>query len=207
MAPAVVVPEALRAPVRVGRDLGDEAVRSWYSAAQWKALDKGDILTIDADDRGNRSHQERRVSAAAIIRFPPESVWQALADFERRPEFLPGAKEIRVVKIDGNRIWLDERVKVLLMSIRYRVINTLEPQIGAMSWVLDKSAPHDIADTEGAWRVTGISDSRHTLVSYRVRVATGQPIPGFLEDLVVKHSLPDLIGGLRDEVARRATAD
>ncbi len=202
MAQVVVVPQSLRAPTRVGRDIG-EAARNWYSKTQWRALDNGEIITVEGDSELNRPRLERLVHAAAVIPHPPEPVWAVLADFEHRPAFLPGAKEIRVIRHEGNRVWLDEHVKVLLVSVRYRVINTLEPQLGAMSWILDKTAPHDIADTEGAWRVTALDAGARTLVTYRVRVETGQPLPGFLENLLVKHSLPDLIEGLRAEVGRR----
>jgi ribosome-associated toxin RatA of RatAB toxin-antitoxin module len=198
-----MLPEALRRPRRVGRHVDVTVMPGRYSTTDWQALQRGEIITAAATDRDGETSEERTVYAAAIIPYPPEQVWAVLADFEERPKFLPGAKEIHIVRVEGNRVWLDERLKFMLVTIRYRVINTLDPERGAMSWVLDKTAVHDIADTEGAWRLTALTGER-TLVTYRAWVDTGQPLPGFLESFLMKRSLPALIEGLRGEALRRA---
>jgi ribosome-associated toxin RatA of RatAB toxin-antitoxin module len=203
LAEPMLLPEALRAPESVGHDVDAPALRRRYSASEWKAMQGGEVITAEA---GDAAKEERTVRAATIVPYPPEQVWLVLGDFEKRPEFLPGAKEIRVARVDGNRVWLDERLKFFLVTIRYRVINTLEPAQGLMSWVLDKSVAHDIADTEGAWQLAAIDAGKQTLVLYRAWIDTGQPVPGFLESYLMKRSLPELIGGLRAEVKRRATA-
>ncbi|HYD49156.1 MAG TPA: SRPBCC family protein [Terriglobales bacterium] len=199
----IALPESLTAPPKVGRALDQETIRGWYTPPQWAALERGEILIAGGEGEDTATLHRRRHRATAIIAHTPEQVWLALTDFESRPRFLPGAKEIRIVRLEGNKVWLDERVRLPLLSIHYRVINTLEPELGSMSWILDKSAPHDIADTDGGWLVSALDGGSRTLVTYRVRVDTGQPLPGFLENLLVKRSLPDLIAGLRHEVERR----
>ena len=195
----ISLPVSLTSPPTVGRAIDAETVRGWYKPAQWKALERREILTSEDPPAAEEALYRRRLRAAALVEGAPEKVWAALCDFENRPRFLPGAKEIRIVRLEGNKVWLDERVRLPMISLHYRVINTLEPELGSMSWILDKSAPHDITDTDGGWLVTALDNGRRTLVTYRVRVDSGRQIPGVIESLLVKRSLPDLLAGLRDE--------
>src|SRR5262245_22513189 len=192
---AVAIPTALLEPASVGRGIDEQSLRQHYSATEWKALEDGAVVTAEVGEPPERKSEQRSVHAAALIAQPPELVWKVLTDFERRPQFLPGAKEIRVVRVEGNRVWLDERAQILLITINYRVINTLEPETGVMSWVLDKEVAHDIADSEGTWRVIALDGGTRTLVTYQARIDTGQPVPGFLESFLMKRSLPQLIEG------------
>jgi ribosome-associated toxin RatA of RatAB toxin-antitoxin module len=194
----VVLPESLRNPASVGRDADAGRRRNRFSAAQWKELREGRVISSEeVPESGQSTAQMRSVRAAMVVPHPPEHVWRVLVDFEQRPKFLPGAEEMHIEAIDGNRVWLEERLQFLLVAVRFRVINTLEPERGLMSWVLDKSIKNDIADSEGAWQLTVLEEAPHTLVTYRAWIDTGQPVPGFL-------ALPDLLEGLRTEVQRRA---
>lgn len=59
------------------------------------------------------------------------------------------------------------------MRTRYQVIDTLDPERGALTWVLDESAPHDIADTTGAWQLAPLPERQQTFV----RVVIESPMP------------------------------
>jgi hypothetical protein len=195
---AVRLPKALTAPASVASAVNAERIRGSYSRREWEALAAGDI--VSAASRGADGQHAR---AAGIIPDSPRVLWPLLVDFESRPAYLPGAQEIRILRVAGNRVWLAERLRILFVEIAYQVINTLDPDGGCVSWVLDDRAENDIAATTGAWELVPIDGGRHTLVRYRNVLDTGQPIPGRIERFLLTRSLPQMIEGLRREAARR----
>lgn len=193
----VRLPQALTAPPSVAAAVDAARVRRSYAAADWDALLAGEIVSA-----ARREPDGQHAQAAGIIAHPAAALWPLLVDFESRPAYLPGAQEIRIVKVAGNRVWLAERVKILFVSIAYQVINTLDPRAGVVAWVLDDTSENDIAATAGTWRLVPLPAGR-TLVEYRNVLDTGQPVPGAVERLLLNRSLPQMIAGLRSEAARR----
>ncbi|MBI3783568.1 MAG: SRPBCC family protein [Deltaproteobacteria bacterium] len=202
---SVVIPESLRLPAHVGQLADPRSDRTLSSEGEWPSLERGEVVTDEAADPANRS-DARVVRAAVLISRSAEQVWGVLADFERRPEFLAGVDSIHVVRVDGNRVWVDQTVKALFLKLHYQVINTLEPEEGRIRWSLDTTVAHDIADSQGTWRVIPVDKDQRTLLLYQARVESGKPVPAFLETYMVKHSLPGLMEGFRREVERRVRA-
>jgi hypothetical protein len=197
----IPLPDALRFPRAVATTVKLERVRKQYGARAWTALTAGEILS--AASRGDDGHH---AGAAGVIDRPAGELWPLLVDFESRPDYLPGAQQIRIERVAGNRVWLAETVKVLFVRIAYRVINTLDPAAGAVRWVLDDTAANDIAATIGAWELVPLDRGERTLLRYANVLDTGQPIPAAVERLLLTRSLPEMIGGMRREATRRATA-
>jgi ribosome-associated toxin RatA of RatAB toxin-antitoxin module len=196
--PTVRLPKALTAPPSVASAVNAERIRRSYSKSRWDALAAGEIVST-ASHEADGQH----VEAAGIIQYAPRDLWPLLVDFESRPDYLPGAHAIRILRVAGNRVWLAEQVKVLFVSIEYRVINTLDPESGSVSWVLDETAKNDIAATAGAWEVAPVAGGHHTLLRYRNVLDTGQPVPVAIERLLLRRSLPQMISGFRTEAQRR----
>jgi ribosome-associated toxin RatA of RatAB toxin-antitoxin module len=192
------LPKALTSPTRVASAVNAERVRRGYAKAQWDALLAGDVVTA-----ASRQDDGQHAEAAGIIERPPRELWALLVDFESRPNYLPGATEVRIVRVAGNRVWLAEKVEILFASIEYRVVNTLDPESGSVSWVLDDSVENDIAATAGSWDLVPVAGGRHTLLRYGNVLDTGQPVPGVIQRLLLKRSLPQMISGLRSEAMRR----
>jgi hypothetical protein len=195
---SATVPEALSAPACVACQVDGERMRVGYSKEDWKALTAGQVLTSKVVDG--------TVQAIGIIPDHPSHVWKTLVDFPSRPSFQPGTKEVRVVRVDDNRVWVAQHLRMLLIDVRYTVINTLDPASGTIRFVLDESVAHDIAGARGSWRLVPVAGGRHTLVTCRVWIDPGRHIPAFFEQLLLLRSLPNLIGGLRSEVRRRCAA-
>lgn len=195
---AARLPKALTSPPAVATGVNGEHFRRRYSKSEWDALVAGEILCA-----ASRAADGQHAQASGIIPYPPGELWPLLVDFESRPEYLPGAHEIRILKVVGNRVWLAEQVKILFVSIAYRVINTLDPRSGSVSWTLDDTAKNDIAATAGTWQLVPVAGGHHTLVRYSNVLDTGQPVPGAIERVLLKRALPEMISGLRAEAKRR----
>lgn len=192
---------AMRAPACVACDVDGTGVRGRFSEENWKALTSGTILTSEA---GEASQPDQgSIEAAGIIRYPPGQVWTVVTDFESRPNYVPNTKEVHILRVDGARVWVAQHLKVLLMSIRFAVICTLDPEHGSVSWMMDQSASHDIAGTTGSWQLVPLAGGHETFVTYRAWIDSGKPVPNFLQRFMMKRTLPELIAGVRDEVRRR----
>lgn len=179
-----------------------EAVRRSYTRDQWAELTRGEVVQSE-DDGDTAAHGPKRVAASALIPYPPEPVWQVVTDFESRPQFVPGAKEVRILRTEGDRLWVSEHLHAFFMDVRFVTIVTLDPAHGRVSWVMDHEAAHDIADTTGSWEVVPLQDRRVTLVRYRTMVDSGKAVPGFLERFFTARSLPKMVAGVRHQVQRR----
>lgn len=199
----VEVPRELTAPACIACNIDVAQVRRGYSEQEWKSLENREVVIAEAATGDTGDPSQRKVRANVIVDRSPRHVWAVLTDFPSRPKFTPDVKDMRVVRVEGNRVWVDEFLEFLYVDIYFRIINTLEPQSGKMSWVLDKGVEHDIADTKGEWQLFPVAEGEQTLLSYWADVDTGQPVPGFIEKYLMQSSLPRLLGRIRDEVERR----
>jgi ribosome-associated toxin RatA of RatAB toxin-antitoxin module len=180
-----------------------ETMRGEYSDEEWRRLTAGEVLASSVEERTEEGNPLHNAQASAIIEHPPDQVWTVVTDLESRPRYVPGNKEVKIVRVDGNRVWSLQHLRVLFMNIRFGVVSTLEPEQGVMRFVLDRDVGHDIEDTDGSWRLAPLRERRSTLVRYRTRVDTGRPIPGFVQSFFTRRSLPKLLEGVRQEVERR----
>lgn len=203
---SATVPEALSAPACVACQVDGERIRRDHSTDDWNALAAGKVLTSEVADGEPGEAQQSTVQAAGIIQDAPSRVWTTLVDFTSHPRFAPGTKDVRVVRVDGDRVWVAEHLRFFLVDVRYTLINTLDPASGTIRWVLDESVDHDIGGTRGSWQLTPVAAGRHTLLTYRAWIDTGRHVPAFIEQFLLQRSLPNVIGGLRDEVGRRFPA-
>jgi ribosome-associated toxin RatA of RatAB toxin-antitoxin module len=186
----------------VGCAVDVEAIRRSYTREQWAELTRGEVVQSE-DERDPAAHAPTRVAASALIPYPPEPVWQVVTDFESRPQFVPGVKEARILRTDGDRLWVAEHLHAFFLDVRFVTIVTLDPEHGRVSWVMDREAAHDIADTTGSWDVVPLHDRRVTLVRYRTAVDSGKAVPGFVEQFFTARSLPKMVEGVRNQVQRR----
>ncbi len=180
-------------------------VRDPLSADEWAQVQAGESVVsrvVETDTQGNKKSSAR---STAILPFSVAAVWDVLIDFEARPRFAPGIKSVVRVRQEGNQIWLDQRIHVLLVEIYFRIINTIDTEFGRVSWRIDPEAKNEIADTNGSWQVVRLGE-RQTLLQYQSRIDSGRPVPEFVEDFLSSTSLPKVLRALCDEVARRVAA-
>lgn len=188
-----------------------DAVRARYPAADWAALESGQVVTgeenaEDADAHGEpeAGRKTTEVVASGILPQRPADVWATLLDFAAWSRWMPNSADATMRERRGDEVWLSRRIDVLWTSVRYGVVWTLAPALGLARWRLDPSVPHDIADTRGYWQLTPLEGGRATLVRYQAAIDSGRAVPRLVEETLTRRSLPGMVSGLREEVARRA---
>jgi carbon monoxide dehydrogenase subunit G len=202
-AATVVLPAALRDPPCVACAVDATAVRRSYSADEWRQLTDGHVVLAEVTEpSGDQPRSRGGGAGAVVVPHPPAVVWTVLVDFESRARWMPNVREIRIARVEGNQVWIAEVLRVLWSDIRITLINTLRPEAGRIEWVLDDTSPHDIAATSGYWYLLPV-DGGQTLLQYRTAVDSGRPVPGFVESMLTRRSLPQLLERVRAEVNRR----
>lgn len=178
-------------------------VRVRFDDNEWKQLTAGAIVTKDRAKDVDGADQKREAEAYGVVPWPPSAVWDVLVDFEARPKWLKTSTESTILKVDDSHVYVRQRLSILWEDIGFGVINTVNPEKGLITWVLNPDIPHDIADTSGAWQVVPMDNGAHTLVMYRSHTDTGRAVPAVIEKFVMKQSLPKMIDSLRGETAKR----
>lgn len=199
------LPAAVTAPPCIGCKADVATIEGRLKPADRDALKAGKIVTLKEEDSRSEDKIKGRVFAYGIIPATPDQVWEVLTDFSAWPNFLPKVREVSVSKVEGDNLWLYHKMKIMI-TIEYTVIYTFEPEIGRAGWVLDKESKHSIGDTTGFWEMVPVNGGRWTLMTYHAMVDTGMPVPAFVENFLTKESLPQIIEGLRDEVAKRTAS-
>jgi len=197
----VSYPASLTAPRCVGCNIQDPILPR-LAPDEVRKLEEGKVLVKKEVVREREEEATAEVMAMVVIPRPPEKVYRALFTFSRWPHFLPNLKAVKVIKTEGEALWLWHEVKVLFVSVEYTTIYHFDPERGVARWTLDRTLPHDIEDTEGFWRLEPLQGGR-TLLIYNARVRVGRFVPPFVEDLLTRESLPRVVTGVREEVLRR----
>lgn len=173
-----------------------------FAQEDLRAIHGGEVVAREVA-RAPAGERERTVTAAGFVIGAPEQVWSVLTDWESYPSFFPNAKETHVRRIEGRRAWLSQRLEVFFFDVRYGVVWEMDPEAGRVRFELDPDVPHDIAGTRGSWRLAPLDAGARTLVRYEAWIDTGRAVPGFVEEALMRRSLPRLLVALREEVGRR----
>ena len=178
------------------------AATAGLTASELARLNAGDVVV--KTEPYNTADGTRAASAKAysVINKPLESVWAVMLDYRKFQEFMPRLEKVAVLAQTRDTMKVTETLSVPLSTLSYTVDLTFEPIRRRVSWKLDKSKPHDIADTVGVWEFLPYPPNR-TLVHYTTFVDTGLSVPKALENYLVKSDLPEVLLSLK----RRTESD
>jgi len=125
-----------------------------------------------------------------------------MLNYHQFNEFMPRLEKVQVLEKTKNTMKVTQTVRVPLGVIRYTLDLIFKPAQRTVSWVLDKSRSHDIADTFGAWEFLPYRQGK-TVLRYTTTVDSGTVVPRFLEDFLIKNDLPEVLLSMR----RRTESD
>ena len=144
-------------------------------------------LVLAALPGTGRAGGEALAVVSARVPVEPARVWALLTDFDAQSTLFPSTLHSSVEWIDEQRLRLRQTVRVAGFVIRYTLATTLDRERGVIEGLLDPSEPHDVADIATTWRVAPHRQGG-TRVELRVRMRSGLPVPGWLEQRVTERS-------------------
>ncbi|WP_424319567.1 SRPBCC family protein [Candidatus Methylomirabilis sp.] len=160
------------------------------------AVVRTDTYPTEAGARG------AKVKAYCIINKPPDVVWAVMLNYHKFDEFMPRLEKVEVLEKTPSTMKITETVRVPLGVISYTIDLIFKPAQRTVSWTLDKSKKHDIAETFGAWEFLPYSQNK-TILRYTTTLDSGFFIPRFLEEFLLRNDLSDALLSLK----RRTESD
>lgn len=175
---------------------------SGLTARELTKIEKGGVVLKAKDHPAGDGTSGARIKAYCVINRPPDAVWAIMLNYQKFAEFMPRLEKIEVLKKTQGTMKVTETVHVPLGVIVYTIDLIFTPAQRTVSWTLDKSRQHDIADTSGTWEFLPYSQGR-TMLRYTTTVDSGMFVPRFLEDAMIKKDLSNALLSLK----RRAESD
>ena len=139
-------------------------------------------------------HAEGSVEVAAT----PQAVMAVVADFDAYPDWVPNLEQVEVLARDrrgrGTRVAF--RLGTPWGEQAYTLAYRYQPRDAGMSWTYVQGTLDDLA---GSYALEPAGDGA-TRVTYRLEVALGVPIPGFLLRQAARQVVRSALGDLKRRV-------
>ena len=119
----------------------------------------------------------------------PSEVMAVVADFEAYPEWVANLEEVEVLA-------RDLRLRTPMGKQAYTLAYRYQPRDAGMSWTYLEGTLEDLA---GSYTLEPADDDA-TKVTYRLEIALGMPIPGFLMRQASKQIVRSALGDLKRRV-------
>jgi hypothetical protein len=139
------------------------------------------------------------------VRFDLERdlVLRQLIQSARQVEYRPELRRVQIVEDFENGQVCDYHLRMMLMTVRYRVRHQWDFERGTFWWSLDPSYDNDLAVLDGRWEIHALS-SGGTLGRFSTRIDVGG-LPAFLQDYATRTKLPESVDQVRQWVDSRGT--
>lgn len=173
-----------------------------YDEQTWKRLNAGEIVLSVSINPMPDGGQRLAGVVVAIIDTPPHQIWATILDHERYGEFMPYLQNCTVVEDNGLSRVVFYQVSAGWTVITYYLLLSYDPSQWLVEGVLDKSRPHQIADTHCVWKLEPLEGGARTIAAYSVSLDSGRQIPQVVERLLVSWQLPHMM----ENVRRRAVS-
>jgi hypothetical protein len=132
------------------------------------------------------------IEAALVFNRPPKEAWALLSDAVLQVRYVPEVRSAKVVWEKKEENCLELTVRVMGMTVVYRMVQDFDPAGLYFHWTLDPTFPSEIKELAGFWRFFPYDEGR-TLARYGSVVKPRFPLPGFIRDAIAKgHVRSDL---------------
>lgn len=145
--------------------------------------------------------------AMALFNTSVESVYHAITDFQRYPDFMPNIAKIETVSAEKNAATLNYYLTLPLgktKKYRLKTYFSYAPEQASLRWIqiswLELKEQETIKDTTGYWFIVPYADKpEQVLVLYRVYTDPGEITfgLGWIVDILTKHSIPNVLKNTR----------
>lgn len=177
------------------RDFGPDGTKG-LTAEQKRDLADGKIVFSTTDTNGEG--KSTFIEAAVVFDKPPEYVWELLYRTEDQVKFLEEVDKIEIVEKEELQDNLELELRILFMTIVYRVIHHFDKDDLHIYWGLDPSFENDLLDLRGFWKLHLYGEGR-TLARYGSNVSI-KNVPRWVESLFKRHGVKKSLIAVRKYV-------
>jgi hypothetical protein len=177
------------------RDFGPDGTKG-LTAQQQKDLADGKVVFSTTDTKGEQ--ESTFVEAAVVFDKPPEYVWELLYRTEDQVKFLEEVEELKIIRKEELRDNLELKLRILFMTVVYRVIHHFEKDDFHIYWGLDPSFENDLLYLHGFWKLHPYDEGK-TLARYGSSVSI-RNVPQWVESLFKRHGVKKSLIAVRKYV-------
>jgi uncharacterized membrane protein len=168
--------------------------------AELRAAATGEVPLRVESFTSARGQSAGRGWGAIVIERPLAEVWQTLARYEDRAEYVPRLKSVTVLERQPGKVRVRQEIDATVTTARYTAWFTLDEAATTIAWVLDPSAADNtVKEVTGDYRMAALTPAR-TLLVYRAYVDTGLHVPSSIAGYLQKRSIPDLMRAIKKRV-------
>ncbi len=141
----------------------------------------------------------RGVKATGIIRSTPEAVWRTLTDYPAFPEYMPNVLESKVQREEGNTSWVAIKFSATVKNLNYvlKIVHEHNVRPWKITWTLVEG---DLKSIDGHYVLYEIPEG--TRLEYVEMVDPGPFVPGFIQETLTRHSIPNLYRAVAERAAK-----
>jgi ribosome-associated toxin RatA of RatAB toxin-antitoxin module len=145
----------------------------------------------------------RGVKATATIRSEPEAVWRTLTDYAAFPEYMPHIVQSKILKREGNISWVAITFSLIVKKVNYtlEIVHEREVKPWKIAWTRVEG---DLKSITGYYILH--ETPKGTLLEYSEMVDSGSFIPGFIQELLTKRSIPNLYKAIAEHAAQHESS-
>ena len=140
-------------------------------------LSRGELIHLEEEHGKLKS-----IDYAIFIDAPLDKVWNVLTDFENYPEFIPGQKVCKIIRIQDNEMIVKSAVEFKFMGIGSTVKYTTKYIFKKPELII-----YDIEKNRetGYYKLVPIDNGKH-VVLFRTKEIDGDNLPGVAKILINK---------------------
>jgi len=168
----------------------------FFSAVAWGSTFPPEDLVVETLPANGSA---RGVKATGTIRSGSEAVWRTLTDYSAFPEYMPHVLESKIQKQEGNVSWVAITFSVILKNVNYtlEIVHEREVKPWTIAWT---RIDGDLKSIHGHYVLHETSEG--TRLEYSEMVDSGSFLPGFIQEALTKHSIPNLYKAVAERAAK-----
>jgi ribosome-associated toxin RatA of RatAB toxin-antitoxin module len=172
------------------------------SFERYEEIRRGEILVFEETFEAEDGKDAGRATAYAYFAHPWPTIWAIVTDFAKQREYMPRLTTSRIVKREGDQVWVRFEMEVLWVDLAWVIRYSKDHEARWIHFALDHSYQevNKIDDTQGSWEFIPVEGGDATVVVYRLFVDTGYAVPDFVMSYLTRRDLPDVVGNLRKRV-------
>jgi hypothetical protein len=136
------------------------------------------------------------VEALVLFQQPRAKTLTLLTQTGRQSEFRPELAAVTEVERTPEGSVEEQRMKIMFVSVVYRLSYRVDPGAGRIEWRLDDRFDNDLHEVQGFWELHEL-DAGNTLGRFGTVVDVGPALPGMLQDWATRKNVPQTLDRTR----------